>query len=74
MAVTEFSPDGNPAESMERLLAPLLDLAAAIDDEGHVLTVFRRLDGSAFGGGFDVADCRITSRLQLGHKLLLVRA
>jgi hypothetical protein len=56
MAVTEFSLDGSPAESMERLLAPLLDLAAAVDNEGHVLTVFRRLDGNAFGGGLAVAD------------------
>src|SRR4029450_451280 len=66
----KFSPDGKSAESMQRLLA-LLYPATAIDDEGHVLTVFRRLDGNAFSGGFDVADLRITCRLQLGHKLVM---
>ena len=50
---------------------PFLDFAAAINDEGYVLAVLRRLHGSAFGGGFDVADLRIAGRLQLGHKLLL---
>ena len=37
-------------------LSPLLDLAAAVDDEGYVLAVFHRLDGRTFGGGFDVSD------------------
>ena len=37
-------------------LAPLLDLAAAVDDEGHFLAVFHRLDGRTFGGRFDFSD------------------
>ena len=53
------------------LLAPFLDLAAAVDDEGHILAVFHRLDGRTFGGGFDVSDLRITRGFQLGYQLLL---
>ena len=37
-------------------LAPLLDLAAAVDDDGHILAVFHRLNGRAFGGGLDFSD------------------
>jgi len=52
-------------------LLPFLDLAAAVDNEGDVLAVFRRLDGGTFGRGFDVPDLRIARRLKLGYKLLL---
>src|SRR5882672_10126481 len=52
-------------------LAPLLDLAAVVDDKGHFLAVLHRLDGRAFGGGFDVSDLRITRGFQLGCQLLL---
>src|SRR5215216_7224083 len=48
-----------------------LELAAAVDNKGDVLTVFRRLDGGTFGRGFDVPDLRIARRLKLGYKLLL---
>jgi hypothetical protein len=37
-------------------LAPLLDLATAVDDEGHFLAVFHRLDGRTFGGRFDFSN------------------
>ncbi len=52
-------------------LVPLLDLAAAVDDEGHFLAVFHRPDGHTFGGGFDYSDLRITRGFKLGYKLLL---
>jgi hypothetical protein len=53
------------------LLLPLFDLAAAVDDDGHFLAVFHRLDGRTFGGGFDVSDLRVACRLKLGYKFLL---
>src|ERR1700730_17724689 len=61
----------SPQRRENSFLAPLLDLAAAVDDEGHFLAVFHRLDGRTFGGGFDVSDLRITSGFKLGYKLLL---
>ncbi len=51
-------------------LASLLELAAAVEGEGHLLAVFRRLDGRTFSGGFDVPDLRITRSFELGYKLL----
>src|ERR1700730_3586337 len=64
---------GNRLPRCERtsLLAPLLDLTAAVDDEGYFFAVFRRLNGDAFGGGFDVSDLRISGGFKLGYKLLL---
>jgi hypothetical protein len=59
------------AATENRSLLPLLDLAAAIDDEGHFLAVFHRLDGRTFGGGFDFSNLRITRGFKLGYKLLL---
>ncbi|SIO52855.1 hypothetical protein SAMN05443247_07356 [Bradyrhizobium erythrophlei] len=41
-------------------LAPLPDLATAVNDEGDVFAAFRGPDGRTFGGGFDVSDLRIT--------------
>jgi hypothetical protein len=49
-------------------LAPFLDLAAAVDDEGHFLAVFHRLDRRTYGGGLDVSDLRITRGFQLSYK------
>src|SRR6266481_4700513 len=59
------------ADELAHGLLPLLDLAAAIDDERNVLTVFRRLDGDTFGRGFDVPDLRIARGFKFGYKLLL---
>jgi hypothetical protein len=46
-------------------------LTVAVDDKGHFFAVFRCLDDSAFGGGFDFSDLRISSGFKLGYKLLL---
>jgi hypothetical protein len=54
-----------------RRLAALLDLTAAIDDQGDLLAVLHRLYDRSFGGGFAFSDLRIASRLQLGDELLL---
>jgi hypothetical protein len=54
-----------------RRLASLLDLTAAIDDQGDLLAVLHRLYDRTFGGGFAFSDLRIAGRLQLGDQLLL---
>jgi len=54
-------------------LAPFLDLATAVNDEGDVFAAFRGPDGRTFGGGFDVSDLRITRGFKLGYKLRLGR-
>src|SRR4051812_14149576 len=45
-----------------RRLAALLDLTAAIDDQGDLLAVLHRLYDRSFGGGFSFSDLRIADR------------
>jgi hypothetical protein len=47
---------GNGLSHERTSLLPLFDLAAAVDDERHLLAVFHRLDGRTFGCRFDVSD------------------
>src|SRR5437879_3922961 len=54
-----------------RRLAALLDLTAAIDDQGDLLAVLHCLYDRTLGGGFAFSDLRIASRLQLGDEFLL---
>ena len=52
-------------------LLSLLELTATVDDKGHLLAVFHRLDGSAFAGRFDGSYLRIARGFQLSYELLL---
>jgi len=56
---------------MASSLLPLFDLAAGVNDKGHCLAVFHRLDRNAFGGGSDISDLRIAGGLKLGYQFLL---
>ena len=53
------------------LLVTLFDLAAAVDNEVHVLAVLRCLHDLSFVPGFDVSDLRIARGRELGDELLL---
>ena len=53
------------------LLVTLFDLAAAVDDEVHVLAVLYCVHDFSFVRGFDVSDLRIARGREVADELLL---